>query len=334
MGGDEEDSGDKKPRARTSQTKILLDSNGYFRLAQSLHPLLFQAFGTDRYCLYVLPELDREYARQPRLQLKFPWADDPEYRENRQSNPHLSRQQRQAIENAFDILWDHVQTVLPGPSRVDVTVLSYGYVLSIPVVTDDADMAELGKTFGIPLMTTLELLRLMLDCGHVSLEKIRQIVATGAISGTSPEACRMSFHGCSAKTRRNIGDDEPVNRIFRQGGPHRIRHLGGDQHSMRVSLPGDVEGRTARECPNEACSPGYFKVKGGTGITDGQENAFCPYCRRKGEPSDFHTKEQICYAKDIVEREARRASRTCLGVPSVSAAPESARSAGACSPWR
>lgn len=202
MSTDEEDTGAIEPKGRTSQTKILLDSNCYFRLAQSLHPLLFQEFGLERYCLYVLPELDGEYARQPRLQSKFPWADDPEYRENRQATPQLSRQQRQALGTTYDFLWDHVQTVLPGPSRVDVTVLSYGYVLSIPVVTDDSDMAELGRTFGVALLTTLELLRLMLDCGHVSLEKIREIVSYWTYLGDKPRDLPHEF-------RRLFGEDAP-----------------------------------------------------------------------------------------------------------------------------
>jgi hypothetical protein len=94
------------------------------------------------------------------------------------------------------------------------------------------------------------------------------------------------------------------NRLFREGGPHRIRHTGADRYEMQVSIPTDEEGRTARECPDETCSPGYFKVRGGTGITEGQETAFCPYCRHEGEPGDFHTKGQIRYAKDMVMREA------------------------------
>ena len=44
------------------QSKVLVDSNSYFRLAKSIHPLLFQTFGDEEYCLYVLPELDRAYA--------------------------------------------------------------------------------------------------------------------------------------------------------------------------------------------------------------------------------------------------------------------------------
>src|SRR3990172_308942 len=101
-------------------------------------------------------------------------------------------------------------------------------------------------------------------------------------------------------------------KLFREGGPHNIRRTGPDQYSMNVSLPKDDDGRTARECPNEECSPGYFKVKGGTGITEGQEVAYCPYCRKEAEPSDFTTKEQLRYAKDLALREAHEGIENML----------------------
>lgn len=98
------------------------------------------------------------------------------------------------------------------------------------------------------------------------------------------------------------------------------KKTGQDQYSMSVSIPKDEDGRSARECPNQECSPGYFKVTPGTGITGGQTIAYCPYCRKSAEPSDFHTKEQIRYAKDLVAREARigieRAMREALGLGS------------------
>lgn len=72
---------------------------------------------------------------------------------------------------------------------------------------------------------------------------------------------------------------------------------------MNVPLPEDADGRLARACPNDDCSPGYFKVKPGTGLT-GQTEAFCPYCRQSAEPNDFATKEQQRYARDHVLRQA------------------------------
>lgn len=108
--------------------------------------------------------------------------------------------------------------------------------------------------------------------------------------------------------------------IFREGGPLKAKKTGQDQYSMSVAIPKDEDGRTARECPNQECSPGYFKVTPGTGITGGQTVAYCPYCQRAAEPSAFHTKEQIRYAKDLVAREANigveRAMREALGLGS------------------
>jgi hypothetical protein len=92
--------------------------------------------------------------------------------------------------------------------------------------------------------------------------------------------------------------------LFREGGPHKIQKTGPDQHTFSINLPVDGDGRIARECPNSVCSPGEFKVKPGTGITTGQEIVYCPYCRGEAEPSDYTTKEQIRYAKDIAISEA------------------------------
>lgn len=159
-----------------AQSKILLDSNSYFRLAKSIHPLLFQPFGSSNYCLYVLPELEHEYDRQPRLHSKFPWVSDPEYKSNRCRNISLSRKQRRELEIAIGVVWDYSTSEMPGPSRVDVTVLSYGYVLGIPIVTDDLDLKKLSSEFSVIAWSTLELLKLMLDCDYIDQGRVRATV--------------------------------------------------------------------------------------------------------------------------------------------------------------
>ncbi|MCC9598004.1 MULTISPECIES: hypothetical protein [unclassified Rubrivivax] len=68
----------------------------------------------------------------------------------------------------------------------------------------------------------------------------------------------------------------------------------------------DADGRVARECPDVACSPGYFKVKPGTGVPDGQEHAYCPYCRQEAGPDGFATKEQARYAEELLMREVHQ----------------------------
>lgn len=94
--------------------------------------------------------------------------------------------------------------------------------------------------------------------------------------------------------------------LFKEGGHHNIKRTGQDEYTMSVQIPTDADGFLGRECPDSACSPGYFKVKPGTEITEGQEEAYCPYCRRVGEPGSFTTKAQIEYSENVAIREAEK----------------------------
>ena len=158
------------------QSKILIDTNTYLRLAQSVRPLLHQEFGEHNYCLYVIPELNDELSVR-RLANKFPWVIEDEYSENRQYFPTLSKKQRKSIDVTYSYLWSYVQTDCPGPSRVDARYVSYGLELDLPIVTDDSDMTDLAKAFDTRVMRTMVLLKMMLDAGHVDLKKIDAMVA-------------------------------------------------------------------------------------------------------------------------------------------------------------
>jgi len=158
------------------QSKILVDTNCYLRLAQSVKPLLFAPFGDNEYCLYVIPELNDELERQ-NLANKFPWVNEPEYQQDRQHYPAISNKQKKAIQSTFEFIWDYVETELPGPSRVDARYIAYAIELDVYVVTDDEDMITLAKAFGAKVMRTLELLKLMLDAGHIDMKKVQSIVS-------------------------------------------------------------------------------------------------------------------------------------------------------------
>ena len=69
-----------------------------------------------------------------------------------------------------------MQTDLPGPSMVDALYISYAIELDIPVVTDDQDMTALAHVFEAKVMPTLELLKIMLDCGHTDIKTIDGLV--------------------------------------------------------------------------------------------------------------------------------------------------------------
>ena len=157
------------------QSKILVDTNAYLRLARTIRPLLFVPFADNEYCLYILPELNQELAGR-KLQTKFSWVDEEEFAKNRQHFPNIGKRQKKSIEQTFEYVWEHVQTELPGPSRVDALYVTYALELDVPVVTDDQDMTKLAEAFDAKVMSTLELLKIMLDCGHTDMQTINGLV--------------------------------------------------------------------------------------------------------------------------------------------------------------
>ena len=156
------------------QSKILVDTNAYLRLAKTIRPLLSSPFGDDEYCLYILPELNQELGNH-KLQSKFHWVNEEEFVDNRKHFPSIGKKQLKSIQQTFEYLWDHVQTELPGPSKVDALYIGYALELNIPVVTDDQDMTELAEAFDAQVMPTLELLKIMLDCGHTTMTSIKAL---------------------------------------------------------------------------------------------------------------------------------------------------------------
>ncbi len=175
------------------QSKILLDSNTYFRLAKDIHPLLDTTFGTENYCLYVLKELDGEFYRSRRLQSKFAWVEDEEFRSNRKKRLTISRKDKNAIRLAVEFIQREGIDQGFGISQVDSLCLAYGHVLSLPVITDDVEMLQVGSDFSIGVMTTLELLRLMLDSGHIDEENVRRIATYWIYLGDTPANFRADF---------------------------------------------------------------------------------------------------------------------------------------------
>jgi hypothetical protein len=152
------------------QSKILVDTNTYLRLAKTIRPLLFVPFGDNEHCLYILPELNEEL-KSRKLQSKFHWVEEDEFVNNRMYFPKVSKKQKSSIQRTYEYLWDYVQDN-PGPSTVDTLYVSYAIELGIPVVTDDRDMSVLAKEFDAQVISTIELLKIMFDSGHADLKTI------------------------------------------------------------------------------------------------------------------------------------------------------------------
>jgi predicted nucleic acid-binding protein len=174
-----------------AQTKIIVDTNSYFRLAQNIHPLLCQPFGQEDYTLYMHADLNAELRNSPRLQTKFDWAAEPDFRENRRRSLSLSKVQKKEIEETFDFMWEFVKEEYhgklgKGPSDTDTLIIATASVLEIRAVTDDQDMIELAQEYDVQQLTSLGLMQLMLKEKHIDLDKIKQIVAQWQYDGDTP----------------------------------------------------------------------------------------------------------------------------------------------------
>ncbi len=109
--------------------------------------------------------------------------------------------------------------------------------------------------------------------------------------------------------------------IFRTGGPHGIRRTGRNTYTISTPLPVNSDGRFSRQCPESTCSPGFFNLRSGTGLTgDDCTVCVCPYCGHRDDPQAFTTKNQEKFYESIIEREARqgmnRLAKAALGLDS------------------
>ena len=148
---------------------VLLDSSAYFRLAQSIRPLLQPSFGASpAYSLHVLAELDDEYRTSRRLRHKFEWVAEMEYRDDRQWKRYeLRGEARSQALDAFSFLVAYADEQQLNLSREDLKALAVGFVKGIPVVTDDVNMGKVADAHSIECWSTIKLLRVMLTAGTV-----------------------------------------------------------------------------------------------------------------------------------------------------------------------
>lgn len=174
-----------------AQTKIIVDSNSYFRLAQNIHPLLCQPFGKAGFTLHIHADLNEEFRRSQRLKNKFHWVAERKYVENRSRSISLSTEQKTEIDSTYEYLWEHVRDAFlkphgKGPSPIDTTIVATALVLQIRLVTDDRDMIELAKEFEVQQLTSLGLMKLMLDEQRIDDEMVDQVVEQWIYENDTP----------------------------------------------------------------------------------------------------------------------------------------------------
>jgi hypothetical protein len=178
-----------------AQRKILIDSNTYFRVARDIHPLLGVEFSEEKICLYIIDEFEEEYFRGTgRLKTKFEWVNNSEYKDNRKKKVSRSKEEQKKIVDTARFLDETAKETDSTASPVDIQALATAYVLNIEVVTDDSGMLLLAEEFEIRTLKTLELLKLLLDCGHIDIAKIRAIVQYWHWLHDLPKSCAEDFH--------------------------------------------------------------------------------------------------------------------------------------------
>ena len=168
------------------QTKILLDTNTYLRLAQSIRPLLGIEFGKEKFTLYIHKEIETELNRSSRLQNKFNWIEREEYKNNRKKRLIIKKCKQVDIENTYDFIWEYQKNKKLNLSREDIFCIATALELNIKLVTDDKNMITTCKEFEVDILTTLELMKLMQDNNHIDVELIKQITEYWKYSNDLP----------------------------------------------------------------------------------------------------------------------------------------------------
>lgn len=176
-------------------TAILLDTNAYLRLAKRVRPVLGMPFGAKSYVLTILPDVEREVLRNPRLKLLFPWFTDTEHATERKTRAiRLSAQEKLNIGNTSSILRNHVTRNARSfmdkgrspPGATDCWVLAVAFERDWIVATDDEGMHRLGEEFDITVWHGCEVLKKMLSAKLVDNAKVREIYEAVERNGDLP----------------------------------------------------------------------------------------------------------------------------------------------------
>lgn len=162
----------------TAPRVILLDSNVYFRLARTIHPLLSGTFGEPPpYSLLVLKVLDDEYLSSVRLRSKFEWVNGPEYRADRAANCYTARgKPARQVKAAFSYLEQHARENGFDLAPEDVRALAVGLARGFPVVTDDKGMVQVAGAFGVETWSVVKLLKVMVTERRIEAVTVEELL--------------------------------------------------------------------------------------------------------------------------------------------------------------
>lgn len=165
-------------------TEVLLDTNTYLRLAKRLRPVVGLQFGQVPYVVVLLKAVEEEVHRNPRLQFKNPWFDEPAFAQERMAKQtRLSAAEKLDMKLVQDVLIGTVQLEIDKytshgrspPGATDCWLLAYGQVKGAIVVTDDLGMHTLAAEAGLKVWHGFELLAKLKSAKVVDNDLVREI---------------------------------------------------------------------------------------------------------------------------------------------------------------
>ena len=184
-------------------TEVLLDTNTYLRLAKRIRPAVGRQFGQVPYVVVILKAVEEEVHRNPKLQFKNPWFDEPEFaRERMAKQTRLSAAEKQDMKLVQDVLMGTVQLDIDKytshgrspPGATDCWLLAYGQVKGAVVVTDDLGMHTLAAEVGLKIWHGFELLAKLKSAKVVDNDLVRDIYDALERNGDMTETWRKAKH--------------------------------------------------------------------------------------------------------------------------------------------
>ena len=184
-------------------TEVLLDTNTYLRLAKRIRPAVGRQFGQVPYIVVILKAVEEEVHRNPKLQFKNPWFDEPEFaRERMAKQTRLSAAEKQEMKLVQDVLIGTVQLDVDKytshgrspPGATDCWLLAYGQVKGAVVVTDDLGMHTLASEVGLKVWHGFELLAKLKTAKVVDNDLVRDIYDALERNGDMTETWLKAKH--------------------------------------------------------------------------------------------------------------------------------------------
>lgn len=169
---------------------LVVDSCAYLRLATHVHPHFWG--GHPDYELWAIAETNPELSGK-RLLSKFVWLNRDPHPSNRAKRQlKMSKADAKAIEESKEHVLDHAEAILqevipharvdrdgnplPHLSPADLSVLCTALHFNYGVLTDEFALSKVARTLGLPVMSSLKMLRYFLSIQVVDDAKVDVII--------------------------------------------------------------------------------------------------------------------------------------------------------------